>query len=129
MPFPDVSSTPPVRGTPTSSGDALVLVHARNFDAEVLKARGPVAVEFMSYGCPHCRVAEPFVQDVARSLAGREKMCRVNVPVEHDLAARYRIEGTPTFIMFLNGREVGRAVGPRPSFESIKTAVTAPFAQ
>jgi thiol-disulfide isomerase/thioredoxin len=35
---------------------------ADSFDSDVLKAAGPIAVEFMSYGCTHCRTIEPKIR-------------------------------------------------------------------
>jgi thioredoxin 1 len=93
----------------------------------VLRSRGPVAVEFMSYGCEHCRLLEPVLQRVAQSLGSREAVLRVNIAIDQELANRYEIEGTPTLVMFLTGNEVGRAVGPDPSVRSLLDTVTRPF--
>lgn len=70
---------------------------------------------------------EPVLQKVAQMVEPKEKIFRINVALEQDLADRYRIEGTPTFIMFLNGTEVGRAEGPPPAVSSILAMVTEPF--
>jgi thiol-disulfide isomerase/thioredoxin len=82
----------------------------------------------MSYGCAHCRVIEPLLQHVAEIVkpAG-ETIFRVNVAVEHELAASYDIGGTPTLLMFRDGREVGRAEGPPPTAAGLLMAVTEPF--
>ena len=84
-------------------------------------------VEFMSYGCAHCRAIEPVLENVAEMVKSKEKIFRVNTAVEEDLADTYSILGTPTFIMFLNGKEVGRVEGPQPTVSSVLTAVTQPF--
>ncbi len=84
-------------------------------------------VEFMSYGCAHCRAIEPVLQQVAELVKSKEKIFRVNIAVEHELAESYEIQGTPTLIMFLNGREVGRNEGPHPTVSSVLTVVTQPF--
>jgi thiol-disulfide isomerase/thioredoxin len=97
------------------------------FGASVLDAKGPIAVEFMSYGCAHCRVMEPILQQVAAAVQPQEKIFRVNVAIEHELASTYAISGTPTLIMFLDGREVGRAEGTRPTEADVLAAVTLPF--
>jgi thiol-disulfide isomerase/thioredoxin len=81
----------------------------------------------MSYGCAHCRLIEPVLQHVAEVLRAKEKVFRVNVAVEQELAVTYGIQGTPTLIMFLNGRETGRVDGPRPTESSVFTALTQPF--
>lgn len=98
------------------------------FPSLVLNATQPIAVEFMSYGCSHCRAIEPVIEHVAETVLPREHVYRVNVAAEPELASRYAIDGTPTFVMFLNGREVGRSEGPRPNVESVLAAITQPFA-
>jgi len=84
-------------------------------------------VEFMSYGCVHCRAMEPILQQVAEMLKSKEEIFRVNIAVEQELSDSYQVQGTPTLIMFLQGREVGRFEGPPPTVESILAAVTQPF--
>jgi thioredoxin 1 len=92
-----------------------------------LEGNGPIVVEFMSYGCVHCRAIEPILQQVAEMLKSKEEIFRVNTAVEQELSDSYQVQGTPTLIMFLQGREVGRLEGPPPTVESILTAVTQPF--
>ena len=112
---------------PTNAG-LIETTTADSFDIAVLAADGPAVVEFMSYGCSHCRTIEPILEQVAKKLATSERIFRVNVGVDQDLAREYGVEGTPTFVMFLNGQEMGRSEGPNPSFASLMGAVTAPFA-
>jgi thioredoxin 1 len=109
------------------SSERIRTVTGSTFVPSILKGDGPIVVEFMSYGCGHCRVMEPVLQHVAEVLKASEKMYRVNVAVEHALADFYAIRGTPTLIMFLNGREVGRVDGPHPTVPSVLRAVTQPF--
>jgi len=107
--------------------DAIPSLDAASFDTRVLKGQGPIAVEFMSYSCAHCGAMEPVLQQAAETLRAREALFRVNVAIELDLASDYAIEGTPTFVMFLDGREVGRAEGPDPDTATVIEALTAPF--
>jgi thioredoxin 1 len=109
------------------ASDTIQSVTGSAFNARVLQARGPIAVEFMSYGCSHCHALEPIVQRVAEMVKPKEEIVRVNVAIEQKLADTYRIQGTPTLIMFLNGRQVGRIEGPSPTVASVLTAVTQPF--
>ena len=110
-----------------NSTDKIQTITTDAFNAQVLDAPGPIAVEFMSYGCSHCREIEPILQQVAARVEPTEKICRVNIAVEPDLGSSYEIQGTPTLIMFLNGRQVGRIEGPSPTLSSLMTAVTQPF--
>jgi thioredoxin 1 len=98
-----------------------------SFRPMVLEAEGRVAVEFMSYGCGYCRAIEPLLQRVAETIEADETIFRVNIAADPDLASEYGISGTPTFVMFLSGQELGRAEGPIPSFASVRDAVTSPF--
>ena len=110
-----------------SVADLVQTLDIQAFERLVLGGRGPIAVEFMSYGCAYCRAIEPIVQQVARSIEADEAVFRVNIAAEPDLAAQYEIGGTPTFVMFMNGREVGRAEGPHPSHSAVLQALTGPF--
>ena len=107
--------------------DAIPSLDAAGFEARVLQGHGPIAVEFMSYSCAFCGAMEPVLQQVAETLRTREPIFRVNVAVEADLASAYGIEGTPTLIMFSEGREVGRSVGLAADAATVLEALTTPF--
>jgi len=107
--------------------DRIQTVTASAFDRLVLKGDGPIVVEFMSYGCAHCAVIEPDLQQVAQIVAPSEKIFRVNVAVDLELADLYEIQGTPTLIMFLNGEIVGKDEGPSPNVSNLLALVRNPF--
>lgn len=108
--------------------DRIRMVTGDTFAALVIEGRGPIVVEFMSYGCAHCRAIEPILQRVAGGATFRGVIFRVNVAAEQQLASAYDIAGTPTLIMFLAGKEVGREEGPRPTEASLLAVMTRPFA-
>jgi thioredoxin-like negative regulator of GroEL len=110
-----------------SQADVIETLTADTFDAAVLKGDGPIVVEFMSYGCAHCRALEPILQRVAETVKTKEKIFRVNIAVEQELAESYAVSGTPTLVMFLDGTEVARVEGPPPSESRLRAAVTTPF--
>ena len=116
-------TTPRTRG----SSDSIGTVTGSTFSSLILEAAGPIVVEFMSYGCEHCRAIEPVLEKVAEMVKPRESIFRVNIAVEQELASSYQIEGTPTLVMFLNQNEVGRVEGPSPTVSSVLAAVTQPF--
>lgn len=102
-------------------------VDGSNFRQLVLQGKGPTAVEFMSYSCSHCATLEPILEKVAEMLKFKVKIFRANIATEQDLSATYKIEGTPTLIMFLNGQAVGRVEGPSPKVATLLTAMAQPF--
>jgi len=107
--------------------DRIQTVTASTFDRLVLKGEGPIVVEFMSYGCAHCGVIEPDLQQVAEIVESTEKFFRVNIAVDRELSEQYEIQGTPTLIMFLNGAELGREEGPSPDVSNILAVVRQPY--
>jgi len=121
-----IRETTPERRAASSHGRTRLLTSA-SFDSLVLQGEGPIAVEFMSYGCAHCRAIEPILQQVAELVKGKEKVFQVNVAVEQGLAETFEIQGTPTLVMFLNGQEAGRVEGVLPNASSVLTAITQPF--
>jgi thioredoxin 1 len=116
------------RTTPRSmDSDHIRTVTCSTFKPWVLEGKGPIAVEFMSYGSVHCREMEPVLQQVVEMVKSKGTIFRVNTGDDQELTDRYEIQGTPTIAMFLNGKEVGRVEGPSPTVASVLTAVTHPF--
>jgi len=107
--------------------DRIQTVTAISFDQQVLKGEGPIVVEFMSYGCAHCGAIEPSLQQVAEIVESTEKIFRLNIEVDRELADLYEIQGTPTLIMFLNGAVIGRDEGPSPDVSNILALVRQPY--
>ena len=114
-------------GSSTVEENRIQTLDSGSFRSRVLEGDGRIAVEFMSYGCGYCRAIEPLLQRVAEMIEPDETIFRVNITADPDLASEYEIGGTPTFVMFLNGEELGRAEGPSPNLASVRDAVTGPF--
>lgn len=123
----DIDSMGDVNSDIMESSDRIDTVTGSIFKAVVLDGAGPIAVEFMSYGCSFCQAIEPVLQQVADMVSSKERILRVNVEVDPELANNYKIDGTPTLVMFMNGRQVGKITGLRPTVSSVLTAVTQPF--
>ena len=107
--------------------DMIRTVTTSTFDRLLLKGQGPIVVEFMSYGCAHCGAIEPDLQQVAEMVESTEKIFRVNIALDRELADLYEVQGTPTLIMFLNGAIVGRDEGPSPVVSNLLAVVKQPY--
>lgn len=119
---------PAEEGSPSAVRvDPIGTVRDATFTELVLGGRGRIVVEFMSYGCGHCRLLEPVLQEVVSMLDGKVRCFRVNVALEHTLANDYRITGTPTIVMFSDGKEMGRVEGPQPSISTLLADIRQPF--
>jgi thioredoxin 1 len=87
-----------------------MLLEEYNFKREVLDDPGPVLVDFWAEWCPPCRMMNPVVESLAR----RFKVCKVNIDTNQPLAAKFRVEAVPTFLVFKGGQVVKRYAGATP---------------
>ncbi len=56
-------------------------------------------------------MAAPEVKKVAASMAGRAVVLKVNTEEQPQLAARYRVQGIPNFVVFRGGQPVQQHAG------------------
>ena len=56
-----------------------VNVSDADFENEVLKADGPVMVDFWAEWCGPCKALSPIVDEVADEVAGKMKIVKVNI--------------------------------------------------
>jgi thioredoxin 1 len=92
-------------------------VNDTNFEDQVLKADGPVLVDFWAPWCAPCRIVSPAVEEIAEAMEGSIKVCKVNVDENPAAAQNYSIRAIPTLILFTGGKEAARMVGVRPKDE------------
>jgi len=96
----------------TTTSDVLEVNEAR-FDEQVLGSPLPVLLDVWATWCAPCRGMAPVIEELASSLAGRLRVAKLDVDQNPAAAARLRIQGVPTLILFREGREVTRMIGAR----------------
>lgn len=89
-------------------------VAAESLESEVLRAPGPVLVDFYATWCGPCRALAPVVEEIAREKGGALKVVKVDVDDAQEAAASLGVLSVPTLVLFRGGREVWRHVGAAP---------------
>jgi thioredoxin 1 len=84
------------------------------FETEVLKANGPVVVDFWAEWCGPCKMIAPALDEIAKSLGDKVKILKLNVDENPQTAAKYGIMSIPTLMIFKNGELASRQVGAAP---------------
>lgn len=85
-----------------------------NFAAEVEHWPLPVLLDLWAPWCGPCRTIAPALEQLAREMAGRVRIAKLNVDDHPTTAGRFRVEGIPTMIILSAGREIERIVGAQP---------------
>jgi thioredoxin 2 len=74
----------------------------------------PVLVDLWAPWCGPCRMVSPALEQLARQQAGELKLVKVNVDDAPNLARRFSVQGVPTLLLMVGGREIARHVGAAP---------------
>ena len=88
------------------------------FESEVLKAEGPVLVDFWAPWCGPCRMAGPVLDKIAEEYSGKAKVCKVNVEDQRQVAIDNGIMSIPTLNFYKNGELVDQMTGVTPNYEA-----------
>jgi thioredoxin 1 len=84
------------------------------FESEVLKASGPVVVDFWAEWCGPCKMIAPALEEIAKSLGDKVKILKLNVDENPQTASKYGIMSIPTLMIFKNGEMASRQIGAAP---------------
>jgi len=92
-----------------------MLLKAKEFEAEILRSKMPVLVDFFGERCMPCRLLRPILVELSEEYAGQMKFYMFNTDRERgetreDYEAKYRtivayeVMNLPTMLLFVDGK-------------------------
>ena len=76
-----------------------------------------VLVDFFATWCGPCRAMAPSIEALAKEMADRAGVAKIDIDGAPDLASRFGIRAVPTFVFFKNGEVVETISGARTKEE------------
>lgn len=84
------------------------------FEEEILRAEGPVLVDYWAEWCGPCKAIAPALDEIAGDMAGKLKVAKLNIDDNPMTPSKYGVRGIPTLMLFKDGQVVGTKVGVAP---------------
>jgi len=82
-----------------------------DFDEKVLKASGPVLVDYWAEWCGPCKMIAPVLAEIATEYQGKLTVAKLNIDDNPATPQRYGVRGIPTLMLFKNGEVEATKVG------------------
>lgn len=84
--------------------------------AEIADKAAPIVlVDLWATWCGPCRMVSPALEQVARELAGKIKLVKVDVDQAPRLSQRFQVQAVPTLLLLDQGEAIARQAGAAPA--------------
>ncbi|NOT10876.1 MAG: thioredoxin TrxA [Methylococcaceae bacterium] len=91
--------------------DTVLQISDSDFNEKVLKADGPVLVDYWAPWCGPCKMISPLLDDVSKEYAGKLTVVKLNIDDNPQTPQHYGVRGIPTLMIFKGGEVEGTKVG------------------
>jgi thioredoxin 1 len=85
-----------------------------SFEQDVLKATGPVLVDFWAEWCGPCKMIAPALDELAGEYEGKVTVAKLNIDENPNTPGKYGVRGIPTLMLFKDGSVAATKIGALP---------------
>ena len=89
----------------------LIHLDDATFESVVYDKDSTVLVDFSASWCAPCKQLTPVVEKIADELAGKVKVCKVDIDEAPTAASKHGVRSVPTLMVFKGGTKTGAIVG------------------
>jgi thioredoxin 1 len=93
---------------------ATTKVSDASFESDVLKAEGPVLVDFWAEWCGPCKQIAPALDELSNDLTGKVTVAKLNIDENPTTPQKYGVRGIPTLMLFKGGQVAAMKIGSLP---------------
>jgi thioredoxin 1 len=89
-------------------------VSDQSFEEDVLKASGPVLVDFWAEWCGPCKQIAPSLERLSQEMGATLTVAKINIDDNPNTPTQFGVRGIPTLMIFKDGQVAATKVGALP---------------
>jgi thioredoxin 1 len=89
-------------------------VSDQSFEEDVLKASGPVLVDFWAEWCGPCKQIAPSLERLSAEMGEKLTVAKINIDDNPQTPTQFGVRGIPTLMIFKGGQVAATKVGALP---------------